>query len=633
MNIVDNLITSAPIEALGWTLVHAVWQSLFFTIGVILILRLIPTKYANLRYAVAGSGLLLVVLVSVGTFAYLSSVPGPLVLENKSSVFQTVAVQSGQTHPISARTLVLGAAQFIQCNISSIVLLWSAGAMLFSLRLIGGWWYVNKLRENSIPVEDLHTDVLQRLSEELGIVRLAMLAESPRIQAPVVIGYLKPIILIPLGMLSGLSNDQLESVILHELIHIRRGDYLINIVQSFVEGLFFYNPFVWTLSAIMRREREHCCDDEVVLHQGKPLAYALALATLEEVRLSRAGLSLSLAENKKELLNRIRRIMETSVHCNSGRQRMIPAALLVIGLLSASWMTIQPGKPGEGTNQKERKAYVTTSDTTIRHKNSTMRHDHKTVSVADPETPDQEIFEEIEVAVDIDPLIMDIEPVPAIPEIELIHDFEVAVPPMPPVDFMIDTIPAPKMVFPDWEEFSASFEENFKMNFGEFYALHEKELKDMMSKMEFKFDHQFNDEWTSKMKQDVAWQEEYAMRNAKNLSRNKDLIQQKEAWEKEAKAWEKAHTADMVKMKTDMEALETSMKAFEKNLSDQLVKDGYLKAGENVNSININDGTVEVNGKAIKAADQEKYKALIDQLSRTRAETHFKYSNRAGRKE
>lgn len=498
--------------------------------------------------------------------------------------------------------------------------------MLFSLRVIGGWWYINKLRHSSIAVERPWADLVHSLSKELGIARFVMLAESTHIQAPVVIGYLKPMILIPLGMLSGLSAEQLESVILHELIHIRRSDYLINIVQSFVEGLFFYNPFVWMLSGIMRREREHCCDDEVVLRQGKPLAYAQALATLEEVRLSRSGLSVSLAENKKELLNRIKRIMETSVHRYSGRERMIPAALLVIGLLSASWMTIQPGKSTEGTDQKERKAQIATSDTTIMRKNSTTRHYHKAVNAVDPVTTDEEIVEEIDVAVDMDPLIMEIEPIPAMPDIELIQDVEVVVPTMPTFDFRMDSIPAPKMVFPDWEEFSASFEDSFRKNFGEFYALHEKELKDMMSEMEFKFDHQFDDEWAIKMQQDVARQEEYVMRQADNVARNMDIVQQQEAWEK-------ARAADIEKMEKDMVGLETSMIAFEKNLSEQLVKDGYLKAGEKANNINIHDGIIEVNGKAIKAADQEKYKALIDQISHARDEAHFKYSRSAGRKE
>ena len=112
-------------------------------------------------------------------------------------------------------------------------------------------------------------------------------------------------------------------------------------MQSFMEAIYFFNPFVWMISGIIRQEREHCCDDAVVKFYGNPLAYVRALATLEETRFSKSGLALSFAQDKNQLLNRIKRIMEKSVTTYSGRERIIPVALLIIGLICASWLTIQ----------------------------------------------------------------------------------------------------------------------------------------------------------------------------------------------------------------------------------------------------------------------------------------------------
>jgi beta-lactamase regulating signal transducer with metallopeptidase domain len=185
------------------------------------------------------------------------------------------------------------------------------------MRLFGGWLKVQRLRASAIPVEEQWNERLRILARKLKVNQLVLLAESAMTEAPVVIGYFKPMILIPLGMLGGLSTEQLESIITHELIHIRRRDYLVNLLQSVLEILFFFNPFVWVISGIIRREREHCCDDAVIALHGNPLAYAHALTALEEAKLSRAGIALSLAEDKNQLLNRIKRIMEKSVRTYS----------------------------------------------------------------------------------------------------------------------------------------------------------------------------------------------------------------------------------------------------------------------------------------------------------------------------
>ena len=183
---------------------------------------------------------------------------------------------------------------------------------MFSLRMVSGWFFLNGIKRGAVQITDEWYDKLQSLAENIGLTKTIQLAESTRIQVPMVVGFFKPMILIPTSMLSGLSPAQIETIFIHELAHIRRNDYVINLLQIFFESIFFFNPFVWMLSAIIRREREYCCDDEVISQGSDTIVYAQALASLEEIRLQQPSLALSLAENKNLLFNRIRRIMEKS---------------------------------------------------------------------------------------------------------------------------------------------------------------------------------------------------------------------------------------------------------------------------------------------------------------------------------
>ena len=103
---------------------------------------------------------------------------------------------------------------------------------------------------------------------------------------PVVIGYLRPVILVPVGMLAGMPAAQVEAILLHELAHVRRRDYLANLLQTVGEGFLFYHPAIWWISSVIRSERENCCDDLVVEASGDAREYAAALAALEHTRLA-----------------------------------------------------------------------------------------------------------------------------------------------------------------------------------------------------------------------------------------------------------------------------------------------------------------------------------------------------------
>jgi bla regulator protein blaR1 len=634
MTYFTDLFSSSLIQAVGWTLFHSLWQSLLCIVIVIALMRYIPSRLSNARYTLATGGLLTIFLMSVATFLYMMHMEVSMPQESDVSFNQTFHNPSQVTEFDSMSGLVTSITSHIQSNITLIVASWIIGAMLSSLRVFSGWWYLKKLRNNAIELDNEWSVPLQKLAKDIGVNKWITLAESSLIHAPIVIGCIKPIILVPVGMCAGLSTKQLESIFLHELIHLRRGDYFVNMIQVLLEALFFFNPFVWIISGIMRREREHCCDDAVVKLHGNPLAYVHALATLEEVRLSNAGLALSLAENKNQLLNRIKRIMEKSVKSYSTRERIVPVALLIIGLVCASWLTIQSGRPEQGLRPKSIQETVT-NDTTIKQK-SARYYKKKVTTIEEDGNPKDEIVVEIEgdealsemLSIDND---FDVQ-IPAFPSIP---DFDVAIPPIPDFDFTfrMDTISPPDMRMDgDWEAFSKAFEENFKARFGDFYEKHGEELKSMMENMEFKLNHQFENDWASKMEEFALKQEQLARMQ---LEQSEEVLARHEMqarkMEEKQKEWEKENAEHLEAMEQNVKIMEEQLKAHEKSqkalfkeLTTELIKDGYFKEGEKVNSLQMDDKNMAFNGKSIKASDYKKYRALFEKYSTGRSEKELR---------
>ncbi|MEO5980504.1 MAG: M56 family metallopeptidase [Chryseolinea sp.] len=537
MDFVTKLLTSPTTEALGWTLLHSLWFGfLCFSITWIA-LRLLPSRMSDLRYIVATVGLLFILISSVVVFVLMlpSEISQPVVTANNNLV-RLATYQIPQDSYTTPGILAV-ATEFIRVNMSFIVFVWVIGALITSLKVFGGYLYVSKIRSQSNVIDGGWEPKIQQLAERLGVYRYVVLAESALIRAPVVMGYIKPMILVPVGMMSGLSTEQLETIFIHELTHIRRGDYIVNIFQSFLEAIYFFNPFVWALSDMMRREREHCCDDAVLEVHGNPLAYVKALASLEEARLTRAGVALSLAEDKNHLLKRIKRIMEKSVQRYSGREKLVPAVLLVLGLMCASWLTIQTEtraqqRPSatplavENTQGADPISFV--SDTTIKEQST-----HKKTIIRIHENGDSETFEVYDDGDDDDSHMnfnmpgfsMHMDPIPPIPPIDMDFHFEmpempeieamdfampaietmqrmdirVNIPPIPmmgpmpslrtvPFSFRMDTIqPDHFNRQQDWDEFGKEFEKSFREKFEGFYEQHEEEMEEMMERLEEKF--------------------------------------------------------------------------------------------------------------------------------------------------
>jgi beta-lactamase regulating signal transducer with metallopeptidase domain len=599
---------------LAWTLVHSVWQSFFCAAIVFVALRILHPRNANLRYWIATGGLVLIIVTSVGTFFHLSQ---RLEIANATvtslTLHSTVAYQPSVAPPAPYDSFFSTVGSWIDVNTGWIVLLWGIGAFVFSARTIGGWWYLRRLQQDAHTPDDMWVTRVSSLAHKMGITRLVRILETTRIQAPIVIGFIKPVILIPVGMMSGLSTAQLESIVIHELMHIRRADYLVNLLQSVLEGIYFFNPFVWVISGLIRNERENCCDDAVVRMQGDPMAYARALASLEEIRLTRTGFAPALADNNKQLLNRIRRIMEKSAKQYSSRDRIIPLLLLAIGLFCASWVSIQTGKSSD-SQVNPSASQSTVADTTVRTKKSGRYYRERTVTDIDGDVV-EEITASFEGDEELRPLLQELEVVAPVAPPAQLPSMQMIMPPFHTQELLPDSLPPIPWGHGDWERFGREFEQTFENNFQEFYQENQEKIREMINKIESSFGQEFQHDLAMKMQRLAETQTAMALDRVEHLKINElALVQQHASLERlqeQMGRFEELNMANLERLEAQARVFSESLEKMEAELQEQLVKDGYLTPGEKLDGIRQTDGKLEINGKKIKPEDLERYQDIL----------------------
>jgi beta-lactamase regulating signal transducer with metallopeptidase domain len=271
------------VQSLGWALLHFVWQG--GALAAALSVLMVCCRRASTRYALGIGAMILLVAAPVITFLVLLPRAQP-------SVGWTGALSAAAT--LNRAEATLGTASEAQAVLQSqpspdrliwLVELWFVGVGLFSLRATGGFFLIERLRRRGIrPVSSELLEMCRMLQRRLGIERAVQFCETRLVQAPAVIGLFRPVVLLPVTVLTGLSEAQLEAIIVHELAHIRRFDSFVNLFQVAAETLLFYHPAVWWVSRRIRVERENCCDDEAIRVCGDAVGYARALTLLEEKR-------------------------------------------------------------------------------------------------------------------------------------------------------------------------------------------------------------------------------------------------------------------------------------------------------------------------------------------------------------
>lgn len=295
----ENLVHTPLAKALGWTLFHSLWQGA--AVAILLLCVLAIARSARARYAAACLAMLAIALGSAFTFTR--------VMPQKRGLGTSV-IRTIPGAPVAAETRF--ARDLTRTDPADVVPwltpFWIAGVIVFQLRALASWTSARRLRtRGTCLAPDEWQIALARLQAKLRLSKTVALLESAVAEVPVVIGWLRPVILVPIGMFAGMSPGQVEALLMHELAHVRRHDYLVNLLQTAVEGFLFYHPAVWWISSVIRTERENCCDDLVVATNGNAPDYAAALTSLEETR-HRANEAV-VASTGGSLMKRIRRLL------------------------------------------------------------------------------------------------------------------------------------------------------------------------------------------------------------------------------------------------------------------------------------------------------------------------------------
>jgi beta-lactamase regulating signal transducer with metallopeptidase domain len=349
MTAINEMLQQPFGQAIGWALLQFVWQGTLIALLTAALLTALRRSGPDVRYVVSTIALALMLTVPVVTVVHTvqtmpgsapvwegrSPAPTAAVASSDAEVAAPPSVSSALSSAEAAPALAIPASWSVDEWLPVFVSLWLAGVVLLTLRLFSGWMWVQRMKSHGArPAPEALQSAARRLMRQLHIGRAVRLLESTSVAVPTVIGWLKPVVLLPASALAGLAPSQMEAILAHELAHIRRHDYIVNLFQTVVETLLFYHPAVWWVSRRIRAEREHCCDDLAVSLCGDPVAYAAALAELEGLR-STTG-DLVLAATGGSLLQRVRRLLGAPTHAGRAPGWLAAAvALLVVISMSA----------------------------------------------------------------------------------------------------------------------------------------------------------------------------------------------------------------------------------------------------------------------------------------------------------
>jgi beta-lactamase regulating signal transducer with metallopeptidase domain len=258
---------------------------------------------------------------------------------------------------------------YFQPHLPLLVTLWLLGILVLFLRYMGQMAYLQRLKSYGVqPFAQHWNQVIHRLESRLHISSKVRYLESLRVSSPITLGWLRPVILFPIGLAARLTPQEVEFILLHELAHIKRNDYLVNVLQSLVSILLFYHPAAWWLSGQLSREREQCCDDLVVLHSGQPDQYAATLINLQEQYLKLHSPALAFSGTKSGFSTRILRLINgPSSAANRFREGFLTALVVVtgLGLLGATGYKSDPGSMSVSRVRAEEKGAPKTGNSPL----------------------------------------------------------------------------------------------------------------------------------------------------------------------------------------------------------------------------------------------------------------------------
>ena len=361
-------MTDTLVRVVGWTLIHSVWQGAIVVAATATLLALIPRASARLRYAVLCGAMLMHLTAPIVTAVVITQ-RGPartdaggltlptgaatLIPPSTSTVTESSAATT-QAQPSTSTRLTASWKTFgasVERLLPLLAMLWLVGVGVSALRRVGGWLMLRRLIARATPAAAPVAERVASLARTMGIPRMVQVLVSTEVTGPFTSGWLRPVIVLPLSMLSGLDPIHVNAIVAHELAHIRRWDFVVAVLQSIVLTVLFHHPATWWLDRRLRIEREYCCDDLAVLASRDRVGYVRALAELESQRL---GLpSLALAATDGSLQHRVARLL--GARSQTAAAGWVPvAALLAVAIAAgaldaASVPNARPVAPDESS--------------------------------------------------------------------------------------------------------------------------------------------------------------------------------------------------------------------------------------------------------------------------------------------
>lgn len=322
-------LTPETIQRFSGSLLHFIWQGAVIALAASICLRLLHRRSAELRYAVAVGAMVLMLAAPIVTFIFYAET---------GAVALKLLQLTGKTLTDSAPRTAVSQAATTAAWTRWILMSWSIGVLAFTARLVAGWRLSHQIVQDSDTlVPESVSRIFEDLKKRLKLTRPIQLLINAQIDTPMVVGCLRPAVLVPLSALTGLSQEQLTAILAHELAHVRRHDFFINILQRCVESLLFYHPAVWWLSARIRMEREHCCDDVAVRMSGDRRTYVQALVELERKR--KRVPALSVAATGGSLVQRAHRILGLKTSAADWQSAAATLIFVLVWLIAGTWQS------------------------------------------------------------------------------------------------------------------------------------------------------------------------------------------------------------------------------------------------------------------------------------------------------
>ncbi|HWB25822.1 MAG TPA: M56 family metallopeptidase [Chitinophagaceae bacterium] len=368
-----NFLTGKIVQALCWTLLHSLWQGLLLAVITGIIMVLSKKSGSALRYKLLSTIFFAFIVIAGITFYHEMQAIKPAGT-SAATIKITAPVNHVNTAPVQANNIVPVAdsngktlqyyvqnfVDYFNRQASLIVAVWFIIFMARCVKILSGLVHLQRIRHyKTSPVPLFWEERIKLLAKRLNIKKTVLLLESALIKVPAVVGVLKPTILIPIGLLNKLSQEEVESILMHELAHIRRKDYFFNLLQCFVDVIFFFNPAVLWISSLIRNERENCCDDIAINETKDKKQFIQALVSFHQYNTSVSKYAMPFAARKSKLVDRVKRIV------NNNNSTLNPAEKVVlVGCLIAFGVAFITVSNGQTDNTKKKQPQSKTAAAT-----------------------------------------------------------------------------------------------------------------------------------------------------------------------------------------------------------------------------------------------------------------------------